>query len=124
MKFLIDNALPPRLAVLLTKAGYESVHVRDYGMQAAADPEVMARALAEDRVLVSADSDFAALLALAGATRPSFVLFRETDLVSAEQYAEQLLSNLAELEAELGLGCVVVFRGGVRVRRLPIRKTL
>ncbi len=121
MRFLIDNASPPRLADLLENAGHEAVHVRHYGMQAAEDGAVLEKARAERRVLVSADSDFASLLAIQEAPEPSFVLFRETDAVSAEQYAHLLLLSLSTLEAELNRGCVAVFRGGrVRVRSLPI----
>ena len=120
MKFLIDNALPPRLA-LLRAASHDAVHVREYQIQSAQDEAIMARALEEDRVLVSADSDFAALLALRDANRPSFILFREPDLVGAEDYADRLLSSLAALETELNKGCVVVFRADrIRVRGLPI----
>jgi predicted nuclease of predicted toxin-antitoxin system len=121
LRFLIDNALPPRLAELLTSAGCEAAHVRSYGMHAAEDQIVLERARVERRTLVSADSDFATLLALQEAPEPSFILFRETDAVSADQYAHMLLSNLPALEADLKRGCVVVFRGGrVRVRSLPI----
>lgn len=121
MRFLIDNALPPRLAELLTSAGQEAAHVRDYSTQGADDGAVLERARVESRVLVSANSDFAALLSLREASAPSFVLFRETDAVSAEQYARLLLSNLPASEAELSSGCVAVFRGGrVRIRALPI----
>ena len=52
MKFLIDNALPPRIADLLLEAGYDAVHVRAYGMHAARDEEILARALDEDRIVV------------------------------------------------------------------------
>ena len=52
MKFLIDNALPPRLANLLVAAGHDAVHVREYRMHAATDEEILARALQEDRVVV------------------------------------------------------------------------
>jgi hypothetical protein len=63
LKFLIDNALPPRLAELLVVAGYDAVHVRAYGMQAAKDEVILARAFDEERIVVSADSDFGAILA-------------------------------------------------------------
>jgi predicted nuclease of predicted toxin-antitoxin system len=61
VRFLIDNALPPRLAELLKQAGQDATHVRAYGMQASSDPEILERARTEARVIVSADTDFGTL---------------------------------------------------------------
>jgi predicted nuclease of predicted toxin-antitoxin system len=54
VKFLIDNALPPRLADLLRASGYDAVHVRTYEMRQAPDPENSPRALDEDRITILA----------------------------------------------------------------------
>jgi predicted nuclease of predicted toxin-antitoxin system len=120
LKFLIDNALPPRLADLLRDAGYDAAHVRAYGMQEATDERILARALDEDRIVVSADSDFGARLAWQEAARPSFILFREANVRVAGDYFLLLHSAMPVLEPELLAGCVAVFRNGrLRVRRLP-----
>ncbi len=64
MKLLIDNALSPSLSHLLHERGRDALHIRELEMQASVDSDVFAVALREDRVLVSADTDFGALLAV------------------------------------------------------------
>lgn len=93
MRFLVDNALSPDVAEGLRQAGHDAVHVRDYAVQQAGDPEVFARAASEDRIIVSADTDFGALLA----------------------------ANLPTIAESLESGAVVVFEEArIRVRHLPI----
>lgn len=63
MKFIIDNALSPIFANKLREAGHDVMHVRDINMQASSDEEIFDLAAREDRVVVTADTDFGTLLA-------------------------------------------------------------
>lgn len=121
MKFLVDENLSPRVAELLIKAGHNAVHVRDVQAAGVSDSEVMSRATAEERVIISADTDFGALLAQSRAVKPSVVLVREFAGLYPPALAELLIANLDLLEADLEAGAIAVFtRRGIRVRMLPI----
>ena len=89
------HALSPGIARLLAEAGHDAVHVRGYDLQAADDAEILERAGIEERVVVSADSDFAMLLALSRLNKPSFILFREADITRAQEYVNRILEILA-----------------------------
>lgn len=121
MKFLIDNALSPVLAKQLEEAGHDAAHVRDYDMRAAADEEILVRAQREERVVVSADTDFGTLLATRRERAPSIILFRHGTQRRPERQAETLLSNLEAIEADLVKGSVIVIEPSrIRVRSLPL----
>lgn len=122
MKFLIDNALSPIVSSGLNELGYDAIHVRDLNMATAADTGIFNLAAQQDRILISADTDFGALLALRDAAKPSFILFRQADKRPASQLT-LLETHLSSLEKDLLEGSIVVFEDErIRIRPLPISK--
>ena len=121
MRFLVDNALSPTVADRLRTAGHEVVHVRDRGLAAVPDEAVLALAAAEERVLLSADTDFGTLLARSGAVVPSVILFRRASGRRPEIQASLVLANLLAIEDALAAGSIVVIdEDRIRVRSLPV----
>lgn len=120
MRLLIDNALSPLVAEGLRVAGYDAIHIRDKTSPAASDDVVLDLALSDDRVLISADTDFGDILAERQINKPSFVLLRPVPETINDQIAV-LVSNLPQLETELERGVVAVIEGfRIRLRGLPI----
>jgi predicted nuclease of predicted toxin-antitoxin system len=122
VRLLIDANLSPSVAVALSKAGLDSVHVCDVGLLTAPDRSILEYAAANALVIVSADSDFGELLAASrGSTRPSVVLLRSADRLKPDEQAALLAANLPTVAEDLEAGAVVtIARGRMRIRSLPI----
>lgn len=120
MRLLLDMGLPRRSAALLRRAGVDAVHLSERGLTRLPDEDVLALAAEEQRVVVTLDADFSALLALSGASGPSVIHLRVEGLDHREA-AQEIQRVTAAIEGDLASGCIAsVAPGGVRIRRLPV----
>ncbi len=102
----------------LAAAGHDAVHVRDLGMAASSDAEILSRALDDGRIVLTQDADFGTLLVASGRSAPSVILFRLRTGNPAMQ-SKILIANLAQVEPELAAGAIVVLsEAGMRIRSL------
>ncbi len=121
MKFLLDENRSPRLALRLTHAGYDAIHVSSAGLSRSPDPNILDFALRTQRILISGDTDFGSLLARTGQVLPSVILIRGQHLRDSDSQAEVLLSNLEEWRYDLEVGSLIVItHQRIRIRRLPL----
>jgi len=120
LKFLVDVPVAPEVAQWLALRGEDGVHASEIGLARSSDAEVVAEAMRQERIIVTADLDCPRLIALANVAGPSIVLFRGTGWGSAEMIAR--LDELIEgrSEADFARSIVVVDRERVHRRRLPV----
>lgn len=119
MRFLIDNALSPRIAEGLNKAGHDAIHVREIGLASATDDEILSHAKKDRRVIVSADTDFGTLLALKNAPVPSLILFRRSDKRPLA-LLKLLIDTIDIIQEDVDKRAVVVIEDQrLRIRKLP-----
>ena len=121
MRFLIDASLSYRVAEALQKAGHNAVHVRDVMSVDAPDTAIFDHAANDDRIIVSADTDFGELLSRRQAARPSLVLLRRRTRRRPSDQTTLLLTQLPAVVDDLEAGAIVVIEEArVRVRSLPV----
>ena len=121
MKLLLDANLSPEVGRRLKEAGHDAIHVKDIGLLTATDPEILQASAKEERILLTADSDFGALLALGSLASPSVLLLRSADHLRPTEQAELIGANLPQIAEDLEKGAIVSLTSDrLRVRELPI----
>jgi len=76
MKFMVDMNLTPKWCAILQAEGWYSIYWSRLGEATAPDRDIMQRALDEQRVVLTNDLDFGAMLAATRAQGPSVVQVR------------------------------------------------
>ena len=116
--FLIDESLPRAVGRALVAAGHDVVDVRDIGLRGADDDAVMARAIAEHRIVVAGDVDFANTLRFPpGSHSGIFVLRLPMEWSPLERAARAVAALDESLSYAVAGGLVIV--DPARVRVLP-----
>jgi predicted nuclease of predicted toxin-antitoxin system len=120
MRLLLDMGLSAATAEFLRGLGYDTLHLRDRGLQRATDDEIFRLAVAESRVIVTCDLDFTRIVVREGQALPSLILFRLAAYTTTK--INLLLTDaIAHHAAALRAGAIVVVEPTrIRVRSLPV----
>ncbi len=122
MKIVVDMNLPPNWVEELRREGFEATHWSMVGDPRASDLEIMAWARIHDRIVLTHDLDFGALLATTHAGGPSVIQLRARDVLAPTLRA-QAISALRRFACDLESGALIVVDvARSRVRLLPIRR--
>jgi predicted nuclease of predicted toxin-antitoxin system len=117
----MDENLSPRVAVDLRGEGHDVIHLRERGRLGIADPDVIALAFDEDRVLVTANVGDFRKLAACREIHAGIVLILDGALLRDEQH-EVLRRVIVALEGEGDFAnrvLTVALDGGFTVEELP-----
>ena len=121
MLWLLDQGIPRNAAVLLRDRGFDAIHVGDIGMASSSDPEIIRLAEKEDRVIVTMDADFHAILASSVLQKPSVIRLREEGLKAKEVHDIVLLIH-SRFAGSLAADCIVTATNlKACIRMLPIK---
>jgi predicted nuclease of predicted toxin-antitoxin system len=112
MKALVDMNLSPRWVSALTRHGIDAAHWSTLGPHNA-----------PDRVVLTHDLDFSAILAATQGKKPSVVQLRADD-TSPDVVGRAVLAALTQMTAELQDGALLTIEPGrTRLRVLPLRRS-
>ena len=114
MHFIVDESTGTGVVAYLRSVGHDALAVAEI-MPQANDPDILARAVSEERILVTNDKDFGEIVFRGGQAHHDVVLLRLHNESPAnrvrvikcvlEQYADRLVRNFT-----------VATEGGIRIR--------
>ena len=115
MKFLVDECTGASVVACLRDKGHDAVAVVEV-MPEASDEDVLHRAVAEDRIVVTNDKDFGELVYRSGWEHRGIVLLRLRD-ESPENKVRIMKIVLAQVGERLQNHYIVATEKGIRVRK-------
>ena len=79
MRFKVDENLPSSSCDILQEAGHDALSVLDQAMGGDPDPDIASVCRAENRILVTLDTDFGNILAYPPADHSGIIVIRTQD---------------------------------------------
>ena len=120
IRILLDQGLPRGTAKILCREQWDVVHTGDIGLAQASDREIIDFAQREDRIIITLDADFHAILAVENASSPSVIRIRQEGL-KAVQLSDLIKSIWPTVQSQLEAGALVtVTEKSIRVKSIPL----
>ena len=108
------------MATWLRSLGHDAVHADELSLNRAADEVILATAIAQERVIITADLDFPRLLSRLASCGPGLILLHGGNYSESESVECVRRVLFAVRHDELPRSVVVVDREKIRRRWLPI----
>ena len=111
----------PKTVSVFQHLGFDMIGVSSLLAETASDESIMNLARNTDRVLITQDLDFSALLAIHGYDRPSLITLRLSHS-DPQTVTDRLYQVIPQIQEALLNGCAVTVEDRViRIRPIPIR---
>ena len=101
MRFFIDECVSPSLSRHLNNSGlHDAIHPRDRGRLREPDRVVFARAIAEDRIVVTENADDFRKLAAGVDFHPGLIILPSIARLEAQRLMDLVIDHLLRVNAE------------------------
>ena len=123
MRLLLDQGLPRSSAEILRNKGWDIQHTGEIGMSRATDRQILEYARDEQRIVITLDSDFHAILAVENLDSPSVVRIRQEGLRGPE-LAELVEKIWLRIGQQLENGAMAtITEKAIRIRKIPLHES-
>jgi predicted nuclease of predicted toxin-antitoxin system len=126
VRFFIDDCVSPSLDRHLNKSGlHDAIHPRDRGRLREPDRVVFARAIAEDRIVVTENADDFRKLAASVDLHPGPIILPSIARLEAQRLMDLVIDRLLRVNAErphdvlVNSVLTITTTGSIRVEPLP-----
>jgi predicted nuclease of predicted toxin-antitoxin system len=118
LKFLLDADMPKSSAQVIRNLGFEIEDVRDIGMRAAKDKEIMDYALKNNKIIITMDLDFGEVLRYP--QHPGAIILRLPYAFTSKEINERLREFFMSINEKNLIGAIMIVELS-RYRRRSLR---